>query len=138
MMLLVSKIGKSYSVILSSLAFSSGILQTKYLAHLIHIFQMVENKDSLHEIVISLGLMMLNSSILGIINGIIFLRTSNIIFPITLHVFCNIIGPPDVSCFTDKRNNKIYLFTYIIGLSMFILLFGPLTSLQYNNQIYIN
>eukprot|EP00850_Spirogloea_muscicola_P016319 SM000131S26749 [mRNA] locus=s131:349773:351069:+ [translate_table: standard] len=79
------------------------------------------------------------TTLFGWYAAFLFLRTgkhaSHVAAPVTAHVFCNIMGPPDFDGIDSSPQGIAVAVAFATGLVAFVLLAGPLTrpSLYHTN-----
>ncbi|KAJ7303077.1 hypothetical protein DFH08DRAFT_1089490 [Mycena albidolilacea] len=71
-----------------------------------------------------------STTLFGAYTSHLFLRTSSIVPPLTVHVFCNIMGFPQLQ--TEMRRfpaqKLVIVGVYIIGIMLFVCMLGPWTE----------
>ncbi|TWW74511.1 EH domain-binding protein 1-like protein 1 [Takifugu flavidus] len=70
----------------------------------------------------------LYTTVFGVFAAFIFLRTGHVIAPVLCHSFCNSQGLPDISSALRHPQPTAVLFSYLMGLLMFLLLLFPSTD----------
>lgn len=73
------------------------------------------------------------TSIFGMFAAFLLMRTGNFSAPLAAHALCNLMGFPDFSWFSDPSHDMYeyrlrLLSGYVVGLTLFCFLLGPLTS----------
>ncbi|KAJ1508555.1 hypothetical protein HMI56_007237 [Coelomomyces lativittatus] len=102
------------------------------LAHLHHIFDhYVHNGRTLYALKRGISNSVFQcgySTIFGWIACFLYLRTGHLVAPVLAHIFCNIMGLPDVKSIPYSNAPKLIYFSYFVGFLSFLSLLGPLTS----------
>ncbi|XP_029704579.1 CAAX prenyl protease 2-like [Takifugu rubripes] len=98
-------------------------------AHLHHLFeQQLLSKDYTRATFLASGVQFLYTTVFGVFAAFIFLRTGHVIAPVLCHSFCNSQGLPDISSALRHPQPTAVLFSYLMGLLMFLLLLFPSTD----------
>ncbi|CAI5738315.1 unnamed protein product [Peronospora destructor] len=101
-------------------------------AHLHHFIEYVQHGRSPKDAALTVGFQFIYTSLFGAYATFIFLRTGHFASIFLVHVFCNIMGFPDLSFFNPESSLHPYrlvlLGAYFLGIYGFSLLLMPLTE----------
>ncbi|KAM3600726.1 uncharacterized protein V6R79_001446 [Siganus canaliculatus] len=98
-------------------------------AHFHHIIEQRRlHKDSMSVILLVSGMQFLYTTVFGAFTAFIFMRTGHVVGPILCHSFCNSQGLPDISSALQHPQCPVLLFSYVMGLLLFLVLLFPLTD----------
>ncbi|KAK3597340.1 hypothetical protein CHS0354_034583 [Potamilus streckersoni] len=131
--LLVPIYGFGWSILICPLFFG--------VAHLHHMIEKVTHlkmdvDSALKQSLFQMGY----TTVFGFYTAFIFLRTGHVIAPIMVHAFCNHMGFPafnEVMAYQDKSLRQRLMFSFGLGLILWIFLLYPMTSpFLYSNDIY--
>ncbi|XP_044077863.1 CAAX prenyl protease 2-like isoform X2 [Siniperca chuatsi] len=74
------------------------------------------------------GMQFLYTTVFGAFTAFIFMRTGHVVGPVLCHSFCNSKGLPDISSALQHPQRSALLFSYLMGLLLFLVLLFPLTD----------
>ncbi|EGZ05811.1 prenyl protein protease [Phytophthora sojae] len=101
-------------------------------AHLHHFMEYVRHGRSPKDAALTVGFQLIYTSLFGAYATFIFLRTGHFASIFLVHVFCNVMGFPDLSFFNPESSLHPYrlvlLGAYFFGIYGFSLLLMPLTE----------
>ncbi|POM75407.1 Prenyl protein protease [Phytophthora palmivora] len=101
-------------------------------AHLHHFMEYVRHGRSPKDAALTVGFQLMYTSLFGAYATFIFLRTGHFASIFLVHVFCNVMGFPDLSFFNPESSlhpfRLVLLGAYFIGIYGFSLLLMPLTE----------
>ncbi|KAI3373817.1 hypothetical protein L3Q82_022402, partial [Scortum barcoo] len=100
-------------------------------AHFHHIIEQRRlHKDSMSTILLvsAAGMQFLYTTVFGAFTAFIFMRTGHVVGPVLCHSFCNSQGLPDISSALEHPERQALLFSYLMGLLLFLVLLFPLTD----------
>ncbi|XP_031713252.1 CAAX prenyl protease 2-like [Anarrhichthys ocellatus] len=98
-------------------------------AHFHHIVEQRRlHKDSMSVILLVSGSQFLYTTVFGAFTSFIFMRTGHVVGPVLCHSFCNSQGLPDISSALQHPQRSALLFSYLMGLLLFLLLLFTLTD----------
>ncbi|KAG3119225.1 hypothetical protein PI124_g2946 [Phytophthora idaei] len=101
-------------------------------AHLHHFMEYVRHGRSPKDAVLTVGFQLLYTSLFGAYATFIFLRTGHFASIFLVHIFCNVMGFPDLSFFNPENSLHPYrlvlLGAYFLGIYGFSILLMPLTE----------
>ncbi|CAH0473285.1 unnamed protein product [Peronospora belbahrii] len=101
-------------------------------AHLHHFMEYVRHGRSLKDAALTVGFQLIYTSLFGAYATFIFLRTGHFASIFLVHVFCNVMGFPDISFFNPESllhpYRLVLLGAYFLGIYGFSLLLMPLTE----------
>ncbi|XP_075343438.1 CAAX prenyl protease 2-like [Odontesthes bonariensis] len=98
-------------------------------AHFHHIIEQRRlGKDSMSIILLVAGMQFLYTTVFGAFTAFVFLRTGHVVGPVLCHSFCNSQGLPDLSSALHHPQHSALLFSYLMGVLLFLLLLFPLTD----------
>ncbi|XP_073334981.1 CAAX prenyl protease 2-like [Pagrus major] len=98
-------------------------------AHFHHIIEQQRlHKDSMSVILMVSGMQFLYTTVFGAFTAFIFMRTGHVVGPVLCHSFCNSQGLPDISSALQHPQRSALLFSYMMGLLLFLVLLFPLTD----------
>ncbi|KAG1697650.1 hypothetical protein DVH05_016089 [Phytophthora capsici] len=101
-------------------------------AHLHHFMEYVRHGRSLKDAALTVGFQLIYTSLFGAYATFLFLRTGHFASIFLVHVFCNVMGFPDLSFFNPESSLHPYrlviLGAYFFGIYGFSLLLMPLTE----------
>ncbi|KAG7382386.1 CAAX prenyl protease [Phytophthora boehmeriae] len=101
-------------------------------AHLHHFMEYVRHGRSPKEAALTVGFQLIYTSLFGAYATFIFLRTGHFVSIFLVHMFCNVMGFPDLSFFNPENGLHPYrivlLGAYLIGIYGFSRLLMPLTE----------
>ncbi|XP_030010730.1 CAAX prenyl protease 2-like isoform X2 [Sphaeramia orbicularis] len=98
-------------------------------AHFHHIIEQRRlHKDRMSVILMVSGMQFLYTTVFGAYTAFIFMRTGHVVGPILCHSFCNSQGLPDISSALKHPQRPALLFSYLMGLLLFLVLLFPLTD----------
>ncbi|XP_044077864.1 CAAX prenyl protease 2-like isoform X3 [Siniperca chuatsi] len=98
-------------------------------AHFHHIIEQWHlHKDSMSVILLVSGMQFLYTTVFGAFTAFIFMRTGHVVGPVLCHSFCNSKGLPDISSALQHPQRSALLFSYLMGLLLFLVLLFPLTD----------
>ncbi|KAF9429204.1 hypothetical protein BGZ76_001670 [Entomortierella beljakovae] len=129
MVAVVAFSGASTSKLIFALPLVFGI------AHIHHGYETYRKQGSTRRALLNAIIMSLSqfayTTLYGWFTTFLFLRTSNLISPCLCHVFCNVMGAPDVTNiqYFGRMKNWLYL-SFVTGIILFFILLKPLTSPQ--------
>ncbi|XP_065669772.1 CAAX prenyl protease 2 [Hydra vulgaris] len=89
-------------------------------AHLHHILEQLGSGTPVFEAFLVSLFQMVYTTVFGIYSAYLYIKTGHLIGIVACHSFCNLMGFPDFLGIFSSRYPKIVLFTYIIGLVLFI------------------
>lgn len=122
--LLIQEMSLTRSILVAPLFFG--------LAHLHHIIEGYFTKEHPIDLLILQHLFQFTYTyIFGLYSSFLFLRTGNFFPSFLTHSFCNFMGFPNFRQLFydfDTKFKWFLLFTYVIGLVLFILMIGPITE----------
>ncbi|KNE56149.1 hypothetical protein AMAG_01986 [Allomyces macrogynus ATCC 38327] len=102
------------------------------IAHLHNIYDLYQRNgrtvDALKRAILSTVFQLMYTTVFGWIASFFYVRTGNIIGPALIHMFCNVMGFPDVGSVHLTRSPRTVWTCYVVGLVLFLALMGPLTS----------
>ncbi len=101
-------------------------------AHLHHLIGLVQTRGySLVQGLVAVTFQLMYTTLFGAFAGFVYLRTGHVIAPILCHMFCNVMGFPDLSFMRD-RNQPLrkwsILGVHVLGIIGFAVLLYPLTE----------
>lgn len=110
-------------------------------AHLHHFMEYIRHGRSFKDAALIVGFQLLYTSLFGAYATFIFLRTGHFASIFLVHVFCNIMGFPDLTFFNPESPLHPYrlvlLGTYFLGIYGFSLLIMPLTEpVMYSSELW--
>lgn len=123
MPVLVFSFGNTLAIFLSPLFFG--------IAHFHHTSTAIKEGMSVKRAVLKSFFQFSYTTVFGVYSAFLLVRTGNIVSSITCHVFCNIMGFPDLHDLLHSHpppRKNIIITSYVIGLVFFFLLITPLTS----------
>ncbi|KAH7479722.1 hypothetical protein PRIC1_008739 [Phytophthora ramorum] len=101
-------------------------------AHLHHFMEYVRHGRSPKDAALTVGFQLIYTSLFGAYATFIFLRTGHFASIFLVHVFCNVMGFPDLSFFNPESSlhpfRLVLLGAYFFGIYGFSLLLMPLTE----------
>ncbi|XP_022061919.2 CAAX prenyl protease 2-like [Acanthochromis polyacanthus] len=98
-------------------------------AHFHHIIEQRRlGKDSMSVILLVAGMQFLYTTLFGAFTAFIFMRTGHVVGPVLCHSFCNSQGLPDVTSALQHPQRPALLFSYLMGILLFLVLLFPLTD----------
>ncbi|XP_068572713.1 CAAX prenyl protease 2-like [Cebidichthys violaceus] len=98
-------------------------------AHFHHIIEQRRlQKDSMSVILLVSGSQFLYTTVFGAFTSFIFMRTGHVVGPVLCHSFCNSQGLPDISSALQHPQRSALLFSYLMGLLLFLVLLFMLTD----------
>ncbi|XP_068457307.1 CAAX prenyl protease 2-like [Clinocottus analis] len=98
-------------------------------AHLHHIIEQRRlHQDSMSVLLVVSGIQFLYTTVFGAFTSFIFMRTGHLVGPVLCHSFCNSQGLPDISSALQHPQRFALLFSYLMGLLMFLVLLSMLTD----------
>ncbi|XP_037603652.1 CAAX prenyl protease 2-like isoform X1 [Sebastes umbrosus] len=98
-------------------------------AHFHHIVEQRRlRKDSMSVILLVSGMQFLYTTVFGAFTAFIFMKTGHVVGPVLCHSFCNSQGLPDISSALQHPQRSALLFSYLMGLLLFLVLLFPLTD----------
>ncbi|XP_049896616.1 CAAX prenyl protease 2-like isoform X2 [Epinephelus moara] len=98
-------------------------------AHFHHIIEQRRlRKDSMSAILMVSGMQFLYTTVFGAFTAFIFMRTGHVVGPVLCHSFCNSQGLPDISSALQHPQQSALLFSYLMGVLLFLVLLFPLTD----------
>ncbi|KAM7374563.1 hypothetical protein PAMP_007211 [Pampus punctatissimus] len=98
-------------------------------AHFHHIIEERRlHKDSMGVILLVAGMQFLYTTVFGAFTAFIFMRTGHVVGPVLCHSFCNSQGLPDISSALQHPQRSALLFSYLMGVLLFLVLLFPLTD----------
>ncbi|XP_028277923.1 CAAX prenyl protease 2-like [Parambassis ranga] len=98
-------------------------------AHFHHIIEQRRlGSDSMKVILLVTGVQFLYTTVFGAFTAFIFMRTGHIVGPVLCHSFCNSQGLPDISSALKHPQRSAVLFSYLMGVLLFLVLLFPLTD----------
>ncbi|XP_034540103.1 CAAX prenyl protease 2-like [Notolabrus celidotus] len=98
-------------------------------AHFHHIIEQRRlHKDSMRVILLVSGMQFLYTTVFGAFTAFIFMRTGHVVGPVLCHSFCNSQGLPDIGSALQHPQKSALLFSYVMGLLLFLVLLFPLTD----------
>ncbi|XP_041656771.1 CAAX prenyl protease 2-like isoform X1 [Cheilinus undulatus] len=98
-------------------------------AHFHHIIEQRHlYKDSMRVILLVSGMQFLYTTVFGVFTAFIFMRTGHVVGPVLCHSFCNSQGLPDIGSALRHPQKPALLFSYVMGLLLFLVLLFPLTD----------
>lgn len=68
------------------------------------------------------------TSLFGLYSAFLFVRTGHLVSPVISHVYCNIMGLPDINAITQSKHSVILWCIYVCSLVCFFILLIPLTE----------
>ncbi|OWZ16332.1 Prenyl protein protease [Phytophthora megakarya] len=110
-------------------------------AHLHHFMEYVRHGRSPKDAALTVGFQLVYTSLFGAYATFIFLRTGHFASIFLVHVFCNVMGFPDLSFFNPESSLHPYrlvlLGAYFFGIYGFSLLLMPLTEpTMYSSEMW--
>ncbi|KAL3666826.1 hypothetical protein V7S43_008444 [Phytophthora oleae] len=101
-------------------------------AHLHHFMEYVRHGRSPKDAALTVGFQLIYTSLFGAYATFLFLRTGHFASIFLVHVFCNVMGFPDLSFFNPESSlhpfRLVLLGAYFFGIYGFSLLLMPLTE----------
>ncbi|KAI9188710.1 CAAX prenyl protease [Blastocladiella emersonii ATCC 22665] len=110
-------------------------------AHLHNIYDVYRRHgrtlDALRRAVTVSVFQFLYTTLFGWIAAFIYVRTGHVISAMLAHIFCNIMGVPNIAEVHLSRHPRVIWAAYVLGLALFFALAGPLTSpAMYQNAVF--
>ncbi|XP_053298042.1 CAAX prenyl protease 2 [Pleuronectes platessa] len=98
-------------------------------AHLHHVIEQRRlHKESMSVILLVAGMQFLYTTVFGAFSAFIFMRTGHVVGPVVCHSFCNSQGLPDIGSALQHPQRPALLFSYLMGVLLFVVLLFPLTD----------
>ncbi|GLD94619.1 hypothetical protein PINS_up003230 [Pythium insidiosum] len=101
-------------------------------AHLHHFIEHLKSGRSIKDASLIVGFQLIYTSLFGAYATFIYLRTGHFVSIFLIHVFCNVMGLPDLSFFNPESSlhsfRIVILASYAIGIYLFSQLLVPLTE----------
>ncbi|TMW68492.1 hypothetical protein Poli38472_005960 [Pythium oligandrum] len=101
-------------------------------AHLHHFVEHLKSGRSIKEALLIVGFQLMYTSLFGAYATFVYLRTGHFISIFLIHIFCNVMGFPDLSFFSPESTlhpfRAVILGTYFAGIYFFSVLLMPLTE----------
>eukprot|EP00798_Chlamydomonas_sp_ICE-L_P024600 gene24600-10218_t len=121
-----------------------GVLATVFvtplffgLAHLHHLHDRVHNQGfPLKSAIVNVGFQFTYTTIFGWYETYLFLSTGSLLAPVLVHSFANFLGVPPFGDMAHQLGPHRSLALTVLGVIMFIALFGPLTSAELYKSCY--
>ncbi|XP_028450355.1 CAAX prenyl protease 2-like [Perca flavescens] len=119
--MLVSCTGPTAAIFIAPLFFG--------VAHFHHISEQRRlHKDSISVILLVSVMQFSYTTVFGAFTAFIFMRTGHVVGPMLCHSFCNSQGLPDISSALQHPQRSALLFSYLMGVLLFLVLLFPLTD----------
>ncbi|XP_039682359.1 CAAX prenyl protease 2-like isoform X1 [Perca fluviatilis] len=119
--MLVSCTGPTAAIFMAPLFFG--------VAHFHHIAEQRRlHKDSMSVILLVSVIQFSYTTVFGAFTAFIFMRTGHVVGPMLCHSFCNSQGLPDISSALQHPQRSALLFSYLMGVLLFLVLLFPLTD----------
>nr|XP_040036760.1 CAAX prenyl protease 2-like [Gasterosteus aculeatus aculeatus] len=105
-------------------------------AHFHHIIEQRRlHEDSMSGIFLVSGVQFLYTTVFGAFTSFVFMRTGHVVGPVLCHSFCNSQGLPDISSALQHPQRCALLFSYLMGLLLFLVLLFRVTDPLFYGEI---
>ena len=119
--MLTASVGMTVGVLICPLFFG--------VAHLHHLIEWYRWRQQpfTHALLVTI-VQLCYTSLFGLYSAFLFVRTGHLISPVISHVYCNIMGLPDIDAITQSKYSILLWFVYVCSLVSFFILLFPLTE----------
>lgn len=119
-------------MLMASMGMKIGVLVCPLFFGVAHIHHLIEwyrwRERPFTEALLVTIVQLCYTSLFGLYSAFLFVRTGHLISPVISHVYCNIMGLPDINAITHSKYPIVLWIIYIFSLLCFFILLFPLTQ----------
>ena len=116
----------------ASMGMTIGVLVCPLFFGVAHVHHLVEwyrwRRHSFTDALIVTTVQLCYTSLFGLYTAFLFVRTGHLISPVISHVYCNIMGLPDIDAIIRSKYSTALWVIYVLSLLSFFILLVPLTE----------
>jgi len=116
----------------SSMGMKIGVLVCPLFFGVAHIHHLVEwyrwRQRPFTEALLVTIIQLCYTSLFGLYSAFLFVRTGHLVSPVISHIYCNIMGLPDIDAIVNSNYSVVLWIIHICGLVSFFILLVPLTE----------
>ena len=119
-------------MLMPSIGMKIGVLVCPLFFGVAHVHHLVEwyrwrQQPFTHALIITI-VQLCYTSLFGLYSAFLFVRTGHLVSPVISHVYCNIMGLPDIDAIIHSNYSILLWFIYVCSLVCFFILLFPLTE----------
>ena len=119
-------------ILTSSMGMKIGVLVCPLFFGVAHVHHLTEwyrwRQTPFSEALLITIVQLCYTSLFGLYSAFLFVRTGHLISPVVSHMYCNIMGLPDVNAIAESKYSVVLWIIYVCSLVGFFILLVPLTE----------
>ena len=119
-------------ILTASVGMKVGVLVCPLFFGVAHVHHLAEwyrwRQTPLSEALLITIVQLCYTSLFGLYSAFLFVRTGHLISPVVTHMYCNIMGLPDVNAIIQSKYSVVLWIIYLCSLVGFFILLVPLTE----------
>lgn len=116
----------------ASMGMKIGVLVCPLFFGIAHVHHLVEwyrwRQQPFIEALLVTVVQLCYTSVFGLYSAFLFVRTGHLVSPVVSHVYCNVMGLPDIEAIVNSKYSVVLWIIYIFSLVSFFILLLPLTE----------